>query len=74
MNDWLESIYSDGTAEFVSNPSPALFETVTIRIRMYEESPVRHVLLWSVPNGAEHLEEAQITKREHGLVYYEAPL
>ena len=74
MENWLESIYSDGTADFVSNPSPALFETVTIRIRMYEDAPVRHVLLWSVPNGAEHLEEARIAKKEHGLVYYEAPL
>ena len=74
MDNWLESIYSDGTADFVSNPSPALFETVMVRIRMYEDAPVKHVFLRTMPNGAEHLEEAHITKRERGLVYYEALL
>jgi len=74
MDKWLESVYSDGTAEFVSNPSPKLFENVTVKIRMYEDAPVKHVFLRSIPNGAERLEEAHIVKKEHGLVYYEAPL
>ena len=30
---WLESVYSDGTAAFVSNPCPKLYETVTILLR-----------------------------------------
>lgn len=38
MEKWLESVYSDGTAAFVSPPSPALNETVRIRIRMYEDA------------------------------------
>ena len=29
---WLESVYSDGTAAFVSNPCPKRGETVTIRL------------------------------------------
>lgn len=74
MKNWLESVYSDGTAEFVSSPSPKLFETVNIRIRMYEDAPVKTVLLRSIPNGAERLTEAKIVKKERGLVYYEAPL
>ena len=74
MSNWLESVHSDGTAAFVSNPSPKLFETVTIRIRMYEDAPVEHVLLRTVPNGAEWLEEMHIAKKERGFVYYEAPL
>ncbi len=74
MDQWLESVYSDGTAEFVSAPSPKLFETVSVRIRMYADAPVRHVLLRSVPNGAEKLTEMRIVRRERGLVWYEAPL
>ena len=74
MDKWLESIYSDGTREFVSNPSPKLFETVTVKLRMYEDAPVKHVFLRSIPNGAERLEEAHIVKKERGFVYYEAPL
>ena len=74
MNNWLESIYSDGTSEFVSNPSPSLFETVTVKLRMYEESPAQHVFLRSLHNGLEWLEEMHIVKKERGLAYYEAPL
>ena len=29
---WLESVYSDGTAAFVSRPCPKRGETVTIRL------------------------------------------
>ena len=74
MNLWLESIYSDGTSEFVSNPSPKLFETVTVKLRMYENAPVKHVILRSLHNGIEQLDEMQVAYKEHGLVYYETPL
>ena len=74
MNTWLESVHSDGTAEFVSNPAPKLAETVMIRIRMYEDAPVKHVLLRTIPNGAERFSEMRISKRERGLVYYEAEM
>lgn len=74
MNLWLESIYSDGTSEFVSNPSPKLFETVTVKLRMYENAPVKHVILRSLHNGVEQLDEMHIAYTKGGLVYYEAPL
>ncbi len=74
METWLESVHSDGTAAFVSNPAPKLFETVTIRLRMYETAPVKHVILRSMPNGMERLDEMHIAKRENGFVYYEAAL
>lgn len=74
MEKWLESVYSDGTAAFVSNPSPKVGETVTIRIRMYEDAPVKHVFLRSLPNGAEHLTEMKPEKKEKGFVYYSARL
>ena len=74
MEAWLESVYSDGTAAFVSNPAPKLFENVTIRLRMYDDAPVKHVILRSMPNGMERLDEMRITKRENGFVYYESTL
>ncbi len=74
MTNWLESVYSDGTAAFVSNPFPSLGETVTIRMRLYQNAPVVHVLLRSIPNGAETFAQMQIVKQERGLVYYEASL
>ena len=74
MYNWLESVHSDGTAEFVSNPHPKLFETVKVRIRMYADAPVKHVFLRSLPNGAEYLTQMRPVKKERGLIYYEAPL
>ena len=74
MSTWLESVYSDGTAAFVSNPHPALKEVVAVRIRIYEDAPVKAVLLRSIPNGMERLDEMHIVKRERGFVYYEASL
>lgn len=74
MNHWLESVYSDGTELFVSSPAPKLGETVTVRLRVYADAPVEHVLLRSVPNGAEHLEQMQLAEVKNGLAYYEAPL
>ena len=40
MDNWQESVYSDGTAMFVSSPSPKLGETVTVSLRLYEHAPV----------------------------------
>ena len=74
MERWLESVYSDGSLEFVSNPRPQLFETVRVRIRMYADAPVKHVLLRTNTNGEERFAEMQIVKTEHGLKYYEADL
>ena len=74
MDKWLESVYSDGTEEFVSSPSPEFFETVSVRVRMYADAPVRHVLLRSLHNGAERVIEARVAKTERGLNYFEAPL
>ena len=74
METWLESVHSDGTAAFVSKPSPKIGENVTIRLRMYEDAPVKHVILRSMPNGMERLDDMHIAKREHGFVYYETSL
>ncbi len=74
MNQWLESVYSDGSAMFVSNPEPRLFETVTVFIRFYENAPVRAVVLRSLPNGGNTWTDLRETKRERGLVYWSCDL
>lgn len=74
MENWLESVYSDGTAAFVSNPAPKLFETVKIRLRMYQDAPVKSVFLRALPNGEENLTQMRPVCTQRGLVYYEAPL
>ena len=74
MDRWIESIYADGTAEFVSEPSPRLGQRVKVRLRLAADAPVRHVLLRSVHNGAERLTQAVPTEVFRGLRWYEAEL
>ena len=74
MNDWLESVCSDGTELFVSDPSPRLGQTVTVRLRCYADAPVDHVLLHSFPNGGECTVPMRKGPVRRGLRYYEAEL
>ena len=71
MKQWLESVYSDGSKYYVSNPLPAKKDTVQIQIRFYEDAPVEHVFLRTKINGTEQLFKMQQSKVENGLVYYE---
>lgn len=74
MDKWLESVYSDGSPLFVSATSLSLGEEVAIRIRIYDDAPVEHVFLRTVPNGAERLTEALVVENRNGLNYYEAKI
>ena len=74
MQQWLESVYSDGTACFVSNPQPVLDEMIKIRIRMYEDAPVKSVILRTMPNGADTMTDMVRCETKNGLVYYEAEM
>ena len=74
MENWLLSIHSDGSDDFLSNPSPKIGDKIKVRLRMVENPSVKHVLILSFPDGIEHFEEMSVLKTEHGLVYYEAEL
>ena len=67
---WLESIYSDGSAAFVSDPSPRMGDTVVVRIRFYEDAPVRAVVLRCMPNGQNIWLDLQEESRDRGFVYW----
>ncbi|ULQ59981.1 hypothetical protein K7I13_01165 [Brucepastera parasyntrophica] len=70
MEKWLESVYSDGTKYFVSNPLPKRGEQVTIFIRMYEDAPVKDVIFRTKLNGVEQLISMKKARTENGLVYF----
>ncbi len=52
---WLEAVHHDGSANYVSDLTPQLNDTVTIRLRTSRDAPLRHVLLRTTPDGEEHL-------------------
>ncbi len=74
MEKWLESVYSDGTAAFVSDPSPKMGETVTVRLRLLADAPVTAVFLRSLHNGCQEFTRMKKAGTAHGLATYEAKL
>ncbi len=72
INDWKKSIYSDGTALFLSNPQPILHETIAVRVRFYKDSPVKTVFVKILRNGEQPLIPAYAAFEDETFVYYEA--
>ncbi len=70
MNNWLNSVYSDGTDCFVSIPCPKLNDKVKISIRFYQDSPIEHVYLHLLVNGTRELVELTKDKTENPFIYY----
>lgn len=54
-NDWLKSVYSDGSKWFVSNPLPKKGDKITIALQIQDDSPVTSVILKTKLNGVERL-------------------
>lgn len=70
MEQWLDSVYSDGSKYYVSNPFPKKGETISIRLRMLENEDISYVLLRTKEYGIERLYTMNILKKEKGLVYF----
>lgn len=69
-NNWLDSVYSDGSCNFVSNPLPKKGETISIKIRLKENSPVTSVFFRTKQNGIEVLKKMNFVEVKNGLAYY----
>jgi alpha-glucosidase len=73
-NHWTAGVHHDGSALYVSNPLPALNETVTVTLRVPKEAPIRRAFLRTAPDGENHM-EAMTVSHEDGLCrFYAAPL
>lgn len=70
MNNWLDSIYSDGTLDFVSSKTPAIGEKVRISLRLLNDSPIEKIFVRRIRNGAEEYIEMEKEKSIFGLDYY----
>lgn len=71
---WLDTIYSDSGAVFVSNPAPQKGETITIRIRMLENDELISVFLRIKEFGVEKLIQMQKEKVKNHLMYYKTDI
>lgn len=68
--EWLDSVYSDGSKFFVSNPYPKSGETISIKLRVAQNEDLDHVLLKSKEHGRETFYEMELVESKHGLDYY----
>jgi alpha-glucosidase len=71
---WTAGLHHDGSALHVSNPLPALGETVFVRLRAPLNAPIRAVFLRTAPDGEGHLEPMEIIERDSVSAWWSAPL
>lgn len=69
--DWLQSVYSDGSKFFVSNPYPKSGEEISIKLRVASNPDLDHVLLKSKEHGSEKFYLMKLVETKNGLDYYE---
>ncbi|MDO4620088.1 MAG: alpha amylase N-terminal ig-like domain-containing protein [Lachnospiraceae bacterium] len=70
--EWTESIYSDGTKRFLSNPQPKLHEQVKVRVRIFKDSPVEAVYVKLFRNGEQPIIPAEKVEEDAAFAWYEA--
>ncbi len=70
MKHWTDSIYSDGTKGFVSDPNPMPGSEVTIKLRLFESASVEKIFLRRIRNGAEEYLPMEREKSAMGLSYF----
>ncbi|MCS6843924.1 MAG: alpha-amylase family glycosyl hydrolase [Caldilineales bacterium] len=63
LPSWLRSVHHDGSETYLSNPYPALGETVRLRLRTGVDAPVQAVFVRTAPDG-----EQAITRMTPGPV------
>ena len=72
--EWLDSVYSDGSKYFVSNPCPKKGEAVKIALQIQEKSPVKNVFLCGKKNGIRIDIKMQEAGSKNGLCRYEGEI
>ena len=51
LPDWLQSVYHNSSETYVSNPNPALNDTVTVHLRVGLNATIRKIFLRTFPDG-----------------------
>ena len=70
MKEILNSIYTDGSSYFVSNPNPKKGETITIKLRVLKNDQIQNILFRTRINGEEVIIPMLKEKEPVGYVDY----
>ena len=74
LPDWLHSVYHNSSATYVSNPNPALNDTVTVQLRVGTDTPIRKLFLRTFPDGEQALTPMTLIEGEDSFSMWQAPL
>ena len=72
--DWLESVFSDGSPQFVTPTFPVRGDKLKIRIRVYESAAIKKIWLKSFSRGSLTMTVARKSKTVSPFVYYTASI
>lgn len=73
MIKWLDSIYTDGSKYFVSNPLPTKGEEITIKLRVIKTAPIKNILFRTKLNGVEIIKPMEKVSDEY-VDYYQVKI
>ncbi|MCX7903911.1 MAG: glycoside hydrolase family 13 protein [Caloramator sp.] len=68
--NWMDSVFSDGSIRFVSNPLPKLNEEISIAIRMLKDSPIEKAYIRYTLNGEERVVELEQKNIKDNFIYF----
>lgn len=71
MTHWTAGLHHDGSEVFVSNPMPAMGETVTLTLRAPLDAPITRVFIRSLPDGEGHLTPMHIAHTDATSTYWQ---
>ena len=61
---WLRSLHHDGSARYVSAPTPRLGQSVRLRLRVAPDAPVEQIYLRTYPDGEQTFTPMEKAERE----------
>lgn len=74
MPQWAAGVHHDGSAVYVSNPTPKLGETITVTVRVPKDAPVTRVYVRTAPDGEAHHAPMEVRGEDAISVYWQGPV
>ena len=71
---WLAHVLHVPTADYLSNPNPAMGETITVRLLIPSQADPDQVVLRTIPNGEQQFTAMTRPSEQGGYGVWEAPL
>ena len=69
---WKDSVYSDGSLNYLSCQSPSIGDKVRVRLRLLKNAPVNSIYLRYTIDGTHSMVPMSCAFKKNGLNYYEA--